>query len=93
MITEGTYERCRRYMDEIVTVSDDDLCRAVALTFRDVKLAVEPAGAAALAAWIGPLNARLRGKRTGLVVCGSCIDAATYRTYLDRGVEILRGTT
>ncbi len=41
------------------------------------RLAVEPAGAAATAALLGPLRERLAGRRVGLIVCGSNIDAAT----------------
>ena len=51
---------------------------AMRFLLRNAKLAVEPAGAAATAALLGPLKERLRGKRVGLIVCGSNIDAATY---------------
>jgi threonine dehydratase len=43
-----------------------------------MKLAVEPAGAAALAALMYPLRNDLRGKRVGVVVCGSNIDPASF---------------
>jgi threonine dehydratase len=76
---------CRRFVDEVVRVSDDELCRAMYYLFRDAKLAAEPAGAAATAALAGPLRERLCGKRVGLVVCGSNIDAARYAELLDRG--------
>jgi threonine dehydratase len=39
---------------------------------------VEPAGAAATAAVIGPLRERLEGKRVGVIVCGSNIDLSTF---------------
>jgi len=52
------------------------------LLFRSAKLAVEPAGAAAAAALCGPLQQRLAGKRVGLMVSGSNIDAATFATQL-----------
>jgi threonine dehydratase len=57
--------------------------RAMALLFREMKLAVEPAGAAATAALCGPLRARLAGRRVGVIVCGSNIDAATFARHLD----------
>ena len=76
---------CRRYLDDLVLVDDDALCRAMYLTFRSAKLAVEPAGAAALAGLLGPLRDRLAGKRVGLIVCGSNIDAESYARYLARG--------
>ena len=59
-------------------VDDDALRRAMGLLFRGVKLAVEPAGAAATAALLGPLRERLRGRRVGVIVCGTNIDAATF---------------
>ena len=65
-------------MDEIVLVDDDAMRRAMALLFSDMKLAGEPAGAAATAALCGPLRSRLAGKRVGVIVCGSNIDAATF---------------
>jgi len=90
MTTQGTYDLCRRFVDEIVTVSDAEICAALALLFREAKLAVEPAGAAAAAAALGPLAARLRGARTGIVVCGANIDSESFYRYLKRGEEELQ---
>ncbi|MGH6960855.1 MAG: threonine/serine dehydratase, partial [Dongiaceae bacterium] len=56
---------CRRFLDGLVKVDDDSLRRAMSRLFREMKLAVEPAGAAATAALCGPLRERLRGKRVG----------------------------
>lgn len=68
----------RKFVDGIVLVSDAAMQRAMALLFTDMKLAVEPAGAAATAALCGPLRERLDGKRVALVVCGTNIDLATF---------------
>ena len=73
-----SFELCRRALDDLVLVSDEELRRAMGLLFRGVKLAVEPAGAAATAALLGPLRERLRGRRVGAIVCGTNIDAATF---------------
>lgn len=73
-----TFELCRRNVDDVVLVSDDELRSAMRLMLREVKLAVEPAGASAMAALVGPLREKLRGRRVGLIVCGSNIDAASY---------------
>lgn len=83
-----SFELCRRGIDELLLVDDDALCLALFLLFRHCKLAVEPAGAAATAALLGPLRERLAGKRVGLVVCGANIDAANYQTYLARGAAV-----
>jgi threonine dehydratase len=80
---------CRRYLDDLVLVSDDALREALALLFRSAKLAVEPAGAAATAALLGPLRERLRGKRVGLIVCGTNIAPERYVEHLARGSAIL----
>ncbi|HEY0682838.1 MAG TPA: threonine/serine dehydratase [Steroidobacter sp.] len=73
-----SFELCRRNVDGLVRISDADMRSAMRFLLRNAKLAVEPAGAAATAALMGPLRERLRGKRVGLIVCGSNIDAATY---------------
>jgi threonine dehydratase len=73
-----SFELCRRALDDLVLVQDDELRRAMGLLFRGVKLAVEPAGAAATAALLGPLRERLGGRRVGVIVCGTNIDAATF---------------
>jgi threonine dehydratase len=77
-----SFALCRRYVDDLVLVSDDALRRAMRLLFSSAKLAVEPAGAAATAALCGPLRDRLAGRRVALVVCGANIDAATFSRHL-----------
>ena len=69
---------CRRYVDELVRIDDEAMRRTMGLLFAEMKLAVEPAGAAAAAALLGPLAGRLRGKRTAVIVCGSNIDAQKF---------------
>ncbi len=68
----------RRFVDEVVLVNDDQIREAMRLLFRSAKLAVEPAGAAALAALMHPLRSRLLGKSVGVVVCGANIDPETF---------------
>jgi threonine dehydratase len=77
-----SYELCRRHIDEIVTVSDDALRHGMRLLFSEMKLAVEPACAAATAALLGPLRERLQGKRVGVLLCGTNTDAATFERHL-----------
>lgn len=68
----------RELVTEIVTVSDDAMRAAMRLAFSDLKLAIEPACAAGIAAVTGPLSERLAGRRVGLVLCGSNIDPLTW---------------
>ena len=80
----------RRFVDDVVLVSDEALEEAIYLLFSRAKLAVEPAAAAATAALLGPLRERLAGKRVGLVVCGTNIDPAGFAEYLARGEGLWR---
>lgn len=80
-----SFEICKRYVDEIVRVDDDQICDALARIFHDLKLCVEPAGAAATAALAGPLRQKLQGKKVGLIVCGSNLDSTLFNQYLKRG--------
>lgn len=76
---------CRHFVDDVVRVSDDEICRAMFYLYRDMKLVAEPAAATATAALFGPLRNILRGKRVALIVCGSNIDAARFSELLSRG--------
>lgn len=73
-----SFELCRRNLSGLVKVDDDALRAAMGLLFTGMKLAVEPAAAAATAALCGPLAERLRGRRVGLVVCGTNYDLASF---------------
>jgi len=73
-----SFEMCRTFVDELVLIDDLAMQQAMGLLYNSMKLAVEPAGAAATAALCGPLRARLRGKRVGVIVCGANIDLATF---------------
>ncbi len=73
-----TFGLCRRFVDELVMIDDDQIRRAMGLIFESMKLAVEPAGAAATAALCGPLRERLANKRVGIIVCGTNIDVGTF---------------
>jgi threonine dehydratase len=59
-------------------VSDEQMRAAMRTIFFDLKLGVEPAGAAATAALCGPLKERLAGKRVGVITCGANIDIADF---------------
>lgn len=80
-----SFALCQRAVDQLVEVDDAQLRTAMALLFADMKLAVEPAGAATTAALLGPLRGELEGKRVGLIVCGANIDADTFHRCISTG--------
>lgn len=84
---------CAAYVDDIVTVTDDQICAGMVVFQQDAKLAVEPAAGAALSGLLGPLRDRLQGKRVGVVVCGANIDAQTYQEQIARGIAHLEDLT
>ncbi len=73
-----SFALCRAHIDELVRVTDEQLVAAMRFLLEQARLAVEPAGAAATAALLGPLAERLAGRRVGLIVCGANIDAAGF---------------
>lgn len=80
-----TFSLIQHYVDDVVTVSDTQLRAAMALIFDDMKLAVEPACAASLAAAIAAQDSGSGGnvdRRTLVIACGSNIDSATWSQHM-----------
>ncbi|AMG87753.1 threonine/serine dehydratase [Bordetella parapertussis] len=77
-----TYDLCRRHVDRLVKVDDHALRAAMRLLFDQLKLATEPACAAATAALAGPLRNDLAGRRVGVLLCGTNTDPATFARHL-----------
>ncbi|MFP8968275.1 threonine ammonia-lyase, biosynthetic [Pokkaliibacter sp. CJK22405] len=48
-IGEHTFDLCRKYVDEVITVSTDEICAAIKDVFTDTRSIPEPAGAASIA--------------------------------------------
>ena len=78
MHTPLSFSFVEQYVDQMVSVTDEQMRAAMRQMFADLKLAVEPACAASLAALQGPLAGTLEGKRVALIACGSNIDLATW---------------
>jgi threonine dehydratase len=76
-------EILRGVVDEVVTVSDTDIERAIHLYLEDEKLVVEGAGAASLALVLAQSD-RFAGKSVGLVVSGGNIDTGLLASIIAR---------
>lgn len=68
-------------VDQVVTVSDDEVRAAMRLLFERLKLVAEPSGASALAA---VLAGRVRGSHIGVILSGANVDAARFADLLHR---------
>ena len=77
-----SFDLCRQNITDLVGVTDDELRAAMALLFAELKIAVEPACAAATAALRGPLRDRLKGQRVGVLLCGSNTDTGTFARHV-----------
>lgn len=75
----------QRHLAGSLTVSDDDIRRAMAVAFADLKLVLEPGGAAALAAVLaGKLG---DAKCIAVVASGGNVDREMFESALDRGAN------
>jgi threonine dehydratase len=74
---ELTFEVNRRLVDEIVTVSEDQIVDAMAFAFDRMKIVVEPSGAVGLAAVLNELIA-VEGSRVGVIVSGGNVGADRF---------------
>jgi threonine dehydratase len=68
-----TLELGARHIDEMVLVSDDEMRAGMKLLWNELRLLVEPAGAAALAA-VQHGRVGVAGKRVAVLVCGANLD-------------------
>jgi len=80
---ELTQKICRALVDDIVTVTEDDLEHGVSMLLNVEKTVAEGAGAAGLAAVLA-YPERFKGKKVGLVVCGGNIDPRLLSAILVR---------
>ena len=80
-----TFEVISRLVDEVVTVTDDEIRAAMAFLFERCKVVAEPSGACALAALLaGAVN--LRGLRVGVTLSGGNVDVERFARVLAGGI-------
>jgi threonine dehydratase len=76
-----TFPVIQALVDDIVTVTDDQLIEAMRFAAARMKMVVEPTGALAMAAAMqGAVD--VRGKRVGVVISGGNVDIAQLARYL-----------
>lgn len=82
---ERTLPLIQKYVDDIVTVEEEEIANAILLLLEREKTLAEGAGAAAMAA---VLNRKLplEGKRVAVLVCGGNIDVTLLARIIERGL-------
>jgi threonine dehydratase len=69
-----TFEHIRRYVDDVVTVSEEDIFNAVRILAENPKTVAEPSGAVAPAAWLFHRDSLPASKETVAVISGGNVD-------------------
>jgi len=80
-----TFALIQEYVDDIVTVGDHDISRAILLFLERFKLVVEGAGAAGLAALLAG-RISVGPERVGVLVSGGNIDVGLLSRLLEKGL-------
>ena len=80
-----TYEICSKYVDEIVTVTDDEISAAILALMEQHKLVTEGAGAVSVAAAMFH-KIDLKGKKAVCVLSGGNIDVTILSRVIKRGL-------
>jgi threonine dehydratase len=71
-----TFEHIQRHVDDIVTVSEDEIVQAMRILAQNPKAVPEPSGAVAPAAWLFHRDLLPASKQTVAVISGGNIDPA-----------------
>ena len=82
---ELTFDICRKYVDDIVTVSEDEICAAILQLLEKEKVVAEGAGATSVAAVMFN-KIPVKGKKVVCVVSGGNIDVTILNRVVRRGL-------
>ncbi len=82
---ENTFNIVSEYVDDIATVTDDEISSAILALIENQKMIAEGAGAAAVAAVMFD-KFQLKGKRVVCVVSGGNIDVTSLSRVINRGL-------
>ncbi len=83
---EKTFEYIQKYVDRVVTVSDDEIASAVLLLLERCKQVVETSGAAPLAAVLNN-KVDVKGKKVVCVLSGGNIDVSFIHKIVEKGPD------
>lgn len=82
---ELTYEICEKYVDEMVTVTDDEISTAILALIEQQKLIAEGAGAVSVAAAMFN-KVDVKGKKVACLLSGGNIDVTILSRVITRGL-------
>lgn len=82
----NTFDLCQQYVDEIVSVSDDEISTAILALIEQHKLIAEGAGAVAVAAAMFN-KVPIKGKKVICIISGGNIDVNILSRVIGRGLQ------
>ncbi len=82
---DRTLPLVQKYVDEIVTVNEEEIANAVLLLLEREKTLAEGAGAAAIAAVINH-KVKMSGQKVAVLVCGGNMDVTLLSRIIERGL-------
>lgn len=80
-----TYELCSKYVDDVVTVTDDEVSTAILALIEKQKMIAEGAGAVSLAAILFD-KIDVKGKKVVALISGGNIDVTILSRVISRGL-------
>jgi threonine dehydratase len=80
-----TFPLIQAYVDDIVTVSEDQIIDATRKIITETRLMVEPSGATTFAAWLNDPGLRKSAGKTVCVVSGGNIDPSFFASIMQEG--------
>ncbi|SCW01594.1 LAFE_0E03092g1_1 [Lachancea fermentati] len=78
---ELTFSVIKEHVDDIITVSDEELITAMKFFAERMKIVVEPTGCLGLAGALS-LQHQITGRRIGVIVSGGNVDLARYGKFI-----------
>lgn len=85
LIGTESFRLCQQYVDDLITVSNDEICAAIKEIFDDTRVIAEPAGAISVAGirkYVKQHN--LQNKNIAGILCGANINFHTLRYVSER---------
>ena len=81
-----TFELCNKYVDDIVSVTDDQISAAILTLIEKQKMIAEGAGAVSLAAVLFDKIPNLKNKKVCCIISGGNIDVTILSRIINRGL-------
>lgn len=88
-----TFELCSKYVDKIVSVTDDQVSAAILALIEKQKMIAEGAGAVSLAAVMFGKIPDIKGKKVVCLISGGNIDVTILSRVINRGLLMSGRTT